>query len=184
MSAKLSIEDYEIGSQKNFDFLEIYKLLLDKTEEEEEDYNFENELKEYHHSLFYPILVYCVDVLNSYDEKRLSKNKLNIGIDKNNRIYITVNRMMYDLFFTEMEGSIDGHTIDFNLGKEEFDLKSIHNNDKKTANEKYKMYFEIPSNEPDESAKEKIDKMSNDLNLTIDQLIQNKKRNIVSRFLK
>ena len=35
-----------------------------------------------------------------------------------------------------------------------------------------------------ESAKEKIDKMSNDLNITIKQLIQNKKKNIVSRFLK
>ena len=64
MSANLCVEDYEIGNQKNFDFLEIYKLLLDKNEEEEEDYKFKNELKEYHHSLFYPILVYCINNLN------------------------------------------------------------------------------------------------------------------------
>ena len=184
MSAKLCIEDYEIGNQKNFDFLEIYDLLLDKNEEEEENYIFENKLKECHHSLFYPILVYCINTLNSYDKEKLNKNKLNIGVDSKNRIYVSVNRMMYDLFFTEKEGSIDGHTINFNLGKNDFDLKSIHDNDKKTSNENYRIYFEIEKNVTNESAKEKIDKMSNDLNITIKQLIQNKKKNIVSRFLK
>ena len=112
MSAQLSIENYKIGNQKNFDFLEIYKLLLNKTEDEEEDYKFKNKLKEYHHSLFYPILVYCVEVLNSYDKKELEKNKLKLGIDKKERIYVSVNCKMYDLFFTEMEGSIDGHTVE------------------------------------------------------------------------
>jgi len=184
MSVKLLVDDYEIGNQKTFDFLEIYKLLLDKTEEEEEDYKIKEELKEYHHSLFYPILVYCVEVLNSYDQENLSKNKLNIGVDNFNRIYVSVNRMMYDLFFTEMKGSIDGHTINFNLGKNKFDLKSIHNSDKKTANENYKIYFDLSKDEPDESAKTKINKMSTDLKLTLKQLIQNKKKNIVSRFLK
>ena len=184
MSAKLCIEDYEIGNQKNFDFLEIYDLLLDKNEEEEENYIFENKLKECHLSLFYPILVYCINTLNSYDKEKLNKNKLNIGVDSKNRIYVSVNRTMYDLFFTEKEGSIDGHTINFNLGKNDFDLKSIHDNDKKTSNENYRIYFEIEKNVTNESAKEKIDKMSNDLNITIKQLIQNKKKNIVSRFLK
>ena len=88
------------------------------------------------------------------------------------------------IFFTEKEGSIDGHTINFNLGKKDFDLKSIHDNNKNTANENYKIYFEIKKNVTNESAKEKIDKMSNVLNITIKQLIQNKKKNIVSRFLK
>ena len=55
---------------------------------------------------------------------------------------------------------------------------------KKTANDYYKIYFEIEKKVTNESAKEKIDKMSNDLNITIKQLIQNKKKNIVSRFLK
>ena len=55
---------------------------------------------------------------------------------------------------------------------------------KKTANENHKIYFEIEKNVTNESAKEKIDKMSNVLNITIEQLIQNKKKNIVSRFLK
>ena len=66
---------------------------------------------------------------------------------------------MYDLFFTENEGSIGGiddHAIDFNLGKNDCNLKSIHNTDKKSANENYKRYFELPTNESDESAKEKI----------------------------
>jgi len=40
MSAKLCIEDYEIG-----------KSLLDKNKEEEENYRFEKKLKEYHHLL-------------------------------------------------------------------------------------------------------------------------------------
>ena len=184
MSANLCVEDYEIGNQKNFDFLEIYQLLLDKNEEEEEDYKFKNELKEYHHSLFYPILVYCINTLNSYDNEKLIKNKLNIGVDNKNRIYVSVNRMMYDLFFTEMEGSIDGQTINFNSGKNDFDLKPIYDNNKKTANENYKIYFEIDKYSANISAKEKIDKMSKELNLTIEQLIQNKKKNIVSRFLK
>ena len=133
MSAKLCIEDYEIGNQKNFDFLEIYDLLLDKNEEEEENYIFENKLKECHHSLFYPILVYCINTLNSYDKEKLNKNKLGIGVDSKNRIYVSVNHTMYDLFFTEKEGSIDGHTINFNLGKNDFDLKSIHDNNKKNC---------------------------------------------------
>ena len=55
---------------------------------------------------------------------------------------------------------------------------------KKTANENYKIYFEIEKNVTNESAKEKIDKMSNDLNITIKQLIQNKKKNIILKFLK
>ena len=88
----------------------------------------ENEFKENHHSLFYFILVYCINTLNSYDNEKLVKNELNIGVDDKNRIYVSVNRIMYDLFFTEMEGSIDGHTISFNSGKNDFDLKSIYDN--------------------------------------------------------
>ena len=45
MSTKLSFENYELGNQKNFDFLEIYRLILDKTEDEEEDYKFKKNLK-------------------------------------------------------------------------------------------------------------------------------------------
>jgi len=63
-------------------------------------------------------------------------------------------------------------------------LKCFYDNDKKTINENYKIYFEIDKDTTNELAKEKIDKMSNDLNITIEQLIQNKKKNIVSRFLK
>ena len=125
-----------------------------------------------------------INTLNSYDKEKLIKNKLNIGVDHEKRIYVSVNRMMYDLFFTENEGSIDGHTINFHLGKKHFDLKCFNDNDKKTVNENYKIYFEIDKDTTNELAKEKIDKMSNDLNITIEQLIQNKKKNIVSRFLK
>ena len=55
---------------------------------------------------------------------------------------------------------------------------------KKTANENCKIYFVLDKDRINESSKKKIDKMSNDLNITIEQLIQNKKKNIVSRFLK
>ena len=91
---------------------------------------------------------------------------------------------MYDLFFTEQKGSINGHTIDFNFGKDKFDLKSIHNSSLKTANEEYKIYFEIPFSNSNESAKETIEKKANDLKLTIEQLLQFKKKNIITRFLK
>ena len=188
MAYKVSVEDYEIGNQKNFDFCDTYELLLDKTIEEGEDIKFEKHLKEYlkeyHHSLFYPILAYCVEVLNSYDLEKLEKNKLRIGIDKNRRIYVSVNRMIYDLFFTEKEGSIDGHTIDFNLGKDKFNLKSIHSKYEKTAKEDYKIYFDISPDEPNKSVKETLNKMSTDLNLTFKQLIQSKKKTIITRFLK
>ena len=41
--------------------------------------------------------------------------------------------MIYDFFFTEKQGSIDGHTINFNLGKNDFDLKSNQDNNKKNC---------------------------------------------------
>ena len=41
---------YEIGSQKNYDLLDFYSSLKNT--------NNELEAKEYHHSLFYPILCY------------------------------------------------------------------------------------------------------------------------------
>ena len=66
---KVSIENYEIGNLKNFDLLAFYNSLPDKSVEEEMQIGFQLECEEYHHSLFYPILVYCVEVLNSYDQK-------------------------------------------------------------------------------------------------------------------
>jgi len=45
--------------------------------------------------------------LNSYDKEKLIKNKLNIGVEHEKRIYVSVNRMIYDLFFTKNEGSIN-----------------------------------------------------------------------------
>ena len=37
------------------------------------------------------------------------------------------------IFFTEKEGFIDGHTINFNLVKNDLDLKSIQDNNKKNC---------------------------------------------------
>ena len=57
MKKEISIDDYEIGQQLNFDLYEF-------------------ETKEYQYILFYPILKYCIDVLNN--TKDLDKIKLNI----------------------------------------------------------------------------------------------------------
>ena len=41
---------------------------------------------------------------------------------------------MYDLFFTEKTGKIDNVEIEFSLGKNEFLLNSIHENNDKGKN--------------------------------------------------
>ena len=66
---KLSIDNYEIGNQNNFDLLSFYNLLPEKTGEEEMSIDFQLECEEYHHSLFYPILHYCINTLNSLNLK-------------------------------------------------------------------------------------------------------------------
>ena len=153
MSNKVNIEDYEIWKQKNFDFLSIYHLLLDKNEDEENDKKFLLELKEYHHSLFYPILQYCIDVLNSYDKDKLKEMHLKIGFNQSMQIYVSLNRQICDLFFSEKEDFIHGQNIDIKEGKNIFNIKSTYENNIKTANENYKEYFDIPLEEPKDSAK-------------------------------
>ncbi len=94
MKAQISIDDYEIGKQSNFDLLSFYESLPDHLEEEDDncdDLLLDFESEEYHHSLFYPILKYCIDVLNN--SKDLDKLKMNIGLyDNDNKIYVTVGR--------------------------------------------------------------------------------------------
>ena len=76
---KVTIADYENWAQKNFDLLSFYNALPDKTDEEEMSLDFKMECEEYHHSLFYPILYYCINILNSYNLKQLEKMKGKIG---------------------------------------------------------------------------------------------------------
>ena len=100
---KVSIDDYEIGDQKNFDLLSFYRAIPDKRDEEEMSTDFELECKEYHHSLFYPILYYCINILNSIKREQLDKIKNIIGFyDDDRKIYLTVNRQIFDFSLLTM----------------------------------------------------------------------------------
>ena len=145
MKNKIDVEDYEIGNQSNFDILSFYMSLPDKLEKDDDELNFEINLKEYHHSLFYPILKYCVDVLNN--ETVLQNNKFNIGFyDSDNKIYVCVGRQMYDLFFGKKSGTINDYTIDFNCGKDNFNLKSMKKEKKNNSFEIFKRIFSSRNN--------------------------------------
>ena len=180
MKDNISIEDYEIGKQFNFDLLSFYESLPEKLEEDD-ILDFVTE--EYHHSLFYPILKYCIDVLNN--SKDLDKLKLNIGLyDNDNKIYVTVGRQMYDLFFTGNQGPINDHNIKFNYEKNNFGIKSIYKKQSKEVIEDCKEYFDIPLETPNNKIKEIIESKAKGLDMSVLQLIENKKKNIISRFLK
>ena len=180
---KVSIENYEIGNLKNFDLLAFYNSLPDKSVEEEMQIGFQLECEEYHHSLFYPILQYCINLLNSCNKEKLEEIKKKIGFyDK--RIYVTVNRQMYDLFFTEKEDSIDNQIINFNFGKDNFNIKSFSKKINKNNIDNYKKYFDIQEDSPEHLTKAIVNKKANDLQIDIKQLIESKKRNILNRFLK
>ena len=101
---KISIDEYEIGKQKNYDLLDFYMSLRNS--------NDEPEIKDYHHSLFYPILCYCIDIINK--TKNLKDIKLKVGFDKDNKIYAAVGREMYDYFFLGKKGNLDNVEIEFN----------------------------------------------------------------------
>ena len=161
----IEIGQYEIGRQKSYDLLDFYQSLREP--------NNQLEAKEYHHSLFYPILTYCIDILNS--KKEIDNLKFKVGLfGKDNKIYATVGREMYNLFFTEKKGSINkyGVEIEFNQGKLYFDLKSIHKNDDLTQKQ-FKKFYNIKD----------LEELIEDDNL-LKKFIQNKKNHIISKFLK
>ena len=177
MKDKISIDDYEIGKQSNFDLLSFYQSLPDHSEEEDENYDSLLDFmpKECHHSLYYPILKYCIDVLNN--SKDLDKLKFNIGLyDKDNKIYVTVGRQMYDLFFTGGQGPINDHNINFSYGKNNFAIKSTKKEESKKVIEEYKVFFDIPSETPINEIKEIIVQKAKGLDMEVYQLIENKKK--------
>ena len=181
--SRISVDDYEIGCQKNFDYLAFYNSLNESKEKNESQE--ESEAKENHHSLFYPILKYCVNVLNSSDSQKLNDLKFKIGQDKNkDKIYVCVGRQMYDLFFVKKEGKIDDQIIDFKVGKNNFELMSASKVKDKIKKEKYKEYFDIPFDKKDNEIKNFIDNNARQLNITVEQLIKNKKKTIITTFLK
>ena len=68
------------------------------------------------------------------------KNKIGFyGYDQ--KIYLTVNREIYNLFFMEKEASIDNQIINFKFGKDIFNLKSFSNKINEGSLEDYKKYF-------------------------------------------
>ena len=79
------------------------------------------------------------------------------------RIYVTVNRQMYDLFFTEKEGSIDNQVINFKFGKDNFNIKSFSKKINKNNVDNYKQYFDIPVDNPEHLTKIVINNKANDL---------------------
>lgn len=116
MKDKISIDDYENGNQSNFDLLSFYQSLPTHLEEEDEnnDSLLDFMAKEYHHSLFYPILKYCFDVKNNSKDL----DKLNIDLyGKDSKIYITIGRQMHALSFNGDQGPINSHNINFSCNK-------------------------------------------------------------------
>ena len=177
MSAKkkISIDQYEIGRQRNYDLLDFYESIINPDDEPE--------IKNYHHSLFYPILCYCVDIINKTDD--LNKIKFKVGLDENDRIYVTVGREMYDYFFLEKVGNLDNVEIEFNSGKKDFLLSSVHNNDENNINN-YKTFYKIKSEDFDgnEFLKKKKAELDELEEKQLKEFIQIKKDVIITKFLK
>ena len=184
MKKEIKIEDYEIGDQKNFDLLSFYYSLPDEKEDDIPEKVSDSDLEDYHHSLFYPILKYSINILNTKDDNYLSENRNKIGIDENNKIYISVGRQMYDLFFTESEALIDDTEIKFDKGKNNFSLNSVHDLKSNTIIETYKQYFDIPLDETEKETKKQLKLKASNLQIDAIQLMESKKKNIVSKFLK
>lgn len=158
----ISISDYEIGIQQNLDPLDLFEAL-------KENNGFENKIIKYQHSLFYPILQYCIDILNSTINLETIKYKVGF-YGRDYKIYVIVGRQMNDLFFTEQKGDIDNVEIEFNLGKTNFHLKSLKK-DKVKDIEEYKTTYNL-------------DDLKNKNDDFVKQIIQVKKKNIISKFLK
>ena len=152
----------------SFDVVDLFEMIKD-SQNEIDVIHFKK--KEYHHCLLYPILMYCIELLNKTKDKE--EIKLKVGLYKDNNIYVTVGREMYDLFFTEEKGEIDEQLIDFKYGKNDFLLNSItdKNYKEKKIGENYKELFKISDN---------IEETETE----IDQLIESKKKDIISTFLK
>lgn len=172
----ISIDEYEIGKQKNYDLLDFYMSLRNSIDEPER--------KEYHHSLFYPILCYCIDIINK--TKDLDQIKLKVGLDNDGRIYVTVGREMYDFFFLEKAGSLDDVEIEFNLGKKDFLLTSVNYFGNDNAKNAFKKLYEINPEEfeKNEFLKNKKSEFELEEKKQLNEFIQNKKEVFISKFLK
>ena len=171
---KMSIDEYEIGNQKKYDILDFYMLLRDsKNKAEINDF------------LLFPILCYCIDIINK--TKNLKDIKLKVGIDKNGRIYAAIGREMYDYLFLGEKCNLDNVEIEFNLGKENFLLTSVNSNrnefEKKSS---FKRIYEINPEEFEKNAflqKKKTELVLEEQN-QLNEFIQNKKNFLISKFLK
>ncbi len=92
--------------------------------------------KECHHSFFYPILKYCIDMMNN--SKDLDKLKLNIDLyEKDNKVYATVGRQIHALFFTGDQGLLID-TILILVA-----IKSRNKEESKKVIKEYKEYLEF-----------------------------------------
>ena len=171
---KMSIDEYEIGNQKKYDILDFYMLLRDS-----------NNKAEINDFLLFPILCYCIDIINK--TKNLKDIKLKVGIDKNGRIYAAIGREMYDYLFLGEKCNLDNVEIEFNLGKENFLLTSVNSNrnefEKKSS---FKRIYEINPEEFEKNAflqKKKTELVLEEQN-QLNEFIQNKKNFLISKFLK
>ena len=169
---KILKTDYEIGIQRNYELLDFYTSLRNP--------NDEPETKEYHHSLFYPILCYAIEVINKSND--LNKIKFQVGLDKDNRIYVTVGREMYDYFFLNSTKNLENVEIVFNSGKDEFLLTSVHNKDEADKNKFQKFYDIKPEDIKNKFFKE--EELCEQEEKQMKEFIQNKKDVIISKFLK
>ena len=161
---KILKTDYEIGIQRNYELLDFYTSLRNP--------NDEPETKEYHHSLFYPILCYAIEVINKSND--LNKIKFQVGLDKDNRIYVTVGREMYDYFFLNSTKNLENVEIVFNSGKDEFLLTSVHNKDEADKNKFQKFYDIKPEDIKNKFFKE--EELCEQEEKQMKEFIQNKKR--------
>jgi hypothetical protein len=94
---------------------------------------------------------------------------------------------MYDLFFTEGEDSINNYNINFDSGKDKFNLRSVSsvsNIKDSSIIDSYKEYFDIPIKETKKDTKKLISDQAHHLEISVAQLIETKKKIIVSKFLK
>ncbi len=104
-----NIENFKISNIENIDLLAMFNTT---------DNYFKK--KKYFHSLFHPILYYCINFLNNNFQKLNDlKNMIEI---KHDYIYVTLNSNFYDYFFLKEKKCINKVEIDFKNDKENFQI--------------------------------------------------------------
>ena len=119
---KYSYKNYQISLLHDYEYSKIATKIQkdDKSERSEsssenESFDLKQYIKTFNHSLFTPILIYTLELLQHLEKKEKEIN-MNVGFSTVNDIdvvYISLNKKMYDIFFMKTKKELNGVEIDF-----------------------------------------------------------------------